>query len=339
MGLLGMRARHGRRADRIWIVMLASVVIGSSLGCGSEEGGPGRYPAHGIVEDVDLEGGQVLIDHEDVEGLMPAMTMNFVVPDRALLERLAPGQVIDFEIHFTGRSYDVVSVEVVGEARGEEGWRRLRDGLVRSSPAPDFELIDQAGRVVNLESLGDRVLLVDFIFTNCPGPCPVQTSNQVALQRRIPEAIRDDVHFVSISLDPVVDQPEVLERYASARGVDFSNWSFLTGPSDEVAGVVREWGVGSLRKDDGSIDHTLLTFLVHKGRVYERYTPRDAGDDKILAGILDLVERNPDESAPDQAPLLDESPLGGAQSLDEAQPLDGAQPLDPAQPLDQESSS
>ena len=40
-----------------------------------------------------------------------------------------------------------------------------------------------------------------------------------------------------------------------------------------------------------AIDHTLLTFLVHKGRVLERYTPSDAGDEKILAGIVDLVER------------------------------------------------
>jgi protein SCO1 len=271
--------------------MAFSVGLISLAGCSSEEGGPGRYAAHGVVEDVDLEGGQILIEHDDVEGLMPAMTMNFVVPDQRLLETLAPGQVIDFEIHFTGRSYDVVAAKVVGEADVEEGWRRLRDGLVRSSLAPDFELTDQTGRLVSLESLGDRVLLVDFIYTSCPGPCPIQTSNQVALQRRIPKSMRDAVQFVSISLDPINDRPEILERYASARGVDFSNWSFLTGPVDQVAEVVRSWGVGSLRKDDGTIDHTLITFLVHRGRVFERYTPRDAGDEKVLEGVIDLVQR------------------------------------------------
>ena len=142
-----------------------------------------------------------------------------------------------------------------------------------------------------LDSLADRVLLVDFIYTSCPGPCPVQTSNQVALQRRIPETIRDAVHFVSISLDPTNDRPEVLERYASERGADLSNWSFLTGPVKDVAGVVRSWGVGSLRKEDGTIDHTLLTFLVYQGRIFERYSPRDAGDPKVLDGIKDLVAR------------------------------------------------
>jgi len=295
MGLLGgrsllMSALVSASAS-VYGALLVLLLLIPLVGCRSEEGGPGRYAARGVVEDVDVESGQVLIDHEDVEGLMPAMTMNFIVPDKSLLETIEAGQIIEFEIEFTGRSYDVVAAEVVGEAPVEEGWLRLRGGLVRSSVAPAFELVDQSGRVVSLESLGDRVLLVDFIYTSCPGPCPVQTSNQVALQRSLPEAIREAVHFVSISLDPEVDRPEVLERYALARGADLSTWSFLTGPRDSVAQVARSWGVGSLRKEDGTIDHTLLTFLVHQGRVLERYTPRDAGDEKILAGIVDLVQQ------------------------------------------------
>ena len=276
---------------REWFVALGIVSMLVLAGCSLEEGGPGRYAARGVVEDVDVEGRQVLIGHEDIEGLMPAMTMNFAVPDAAVLEILAPGQVIEFEIRFTGHGYDVVAARVVGEAPAEEGWLRLRDGLVRTSPAPAFELIDQAGRSVSLQSLGDRVLLVDFIYTSCPGPCPVQTSNQAALQRRIPASMRDGVHFVSISIDPVVDQPEVLERYALERGADLSNWSFLTGPTEVVSEVVRRWGVGSVRNEDGSVDHTLLTFLVQGGRVMERYTPLEAGDEKILAGVLDLAAR------------------------------------------------
>jgi len=300
MGLLMMVA-SGLRAC---FVVLGGVWMLVLVGCSSEEGGPGRYAARGVVEDVDVEGRQVLIDHGDVEGLMPAMTMNFAVPDTDVLELLAPGQVIEFEIHFSGRSYDVVAARVVGEAPAEEGWFRLRDGLVRTSLAPPFELIDQAGRSVSLRSLGDRVLLIDFIYTSCPGPCPVQTSNQVALQKRIPASMRDVVHFVSISIDPVVDQPEVLERYALERGADLSNWSFLTGPIRVVSEIVRRWGVGSVRKEDGSIDHTLLAFLVQGGRVIERYTPADAGTEKVLAGVLDLAARQASgaDGAPRRAP-------------------------------------
>jgi protein SCO1/2 len=151
-------------------------------------------------------------------------------------------------------------------------------------------LIDQSGRAVSLESLGDRVLIVDFIYTSCPGPCPVQTSIQVELQHRIPKALRGEIQFISISLDPEVDRPEVLERYAAARGADLSNWSFLTGPTDEVAEVVRSWGVGSIRREDGTIDHTLVRFLVQNGRVIERYWTSDGRDDAILANLTTLAK-------------------------------------------------
>lgn len=285
MGLL-----NGSRL-RVFVRLFVAVgfIAAGLCGCDRKEGGPGRYSAHGTIEDVDVENGQVLIDHEDVGGLMPAMTMNFAVPDRALLERMAPGQVVDFTIHFTGHAYDVVDAKVTGEASREEGWFRLREGLVRTSPAPAFDLIDQAGRPVGLASFADRVLVVDFIYTSCPGPCPVQTSMGVALQRRIPESLREHVQFISISLDPATDRPEVLERYALERGVDLSNWSFLTGTTEDVAEVVRKWGIGSLRKEDGSIDHTLLRFLVKDGRIFERYWTAEADNEALLADVIALA--------------------------------------------------
>jgi len=272
------------------VLMALAVVALACVACQRKDGAPGRYPAHGTIEDVDVENGQVLIDHDDVKGLMPAMTMNFAVPDAELLARLAPGQVVDFVIDFTGHGYEVVEAEVVGSGSAEEGWMRLRDGLVRTSVAPPFDLIDQAGRPVSLASLADRVLIVDFIYTSCPGPCPIQTSVQVALQRKIPERLHDDVQFVTISLDPETDRPEVLKRYATERGADLSNWSFLTGPTERVAKVVRSWGIGSLRRPDGEIDHTLVRFLVDDGRIYERYWTNPKQDEKLLADVVALAE-------------------------------------------------
>jgi len=296
MGVLtsrGLRSRRPRRAGgwgrsvRPLLALVGALLAGLAASCGDDRpGGPGRYSTTGTVEDVDRERGQVLIEHGDVEGLMPAMTMNFVVPDRALLERLEAGQRIQFEIHFTGRSYEVVAAEVIGQASVAEGWRRLGDALVRTRPVPDFELIDQTGAPVSLASLGDRVLLVDFIYTSCPGPCPVQTANQVELQREIPAALRSEVHFVSISLDPGTDDPEALRRYARARGADLASWSFLTGPIDAVAEVVQGFGVGSLRQEDGTIDHTLITFLVRDGVVLEHYSGLEGREGKLLADVI-----------------------------------------------------
>jgi protein SCO1 len=278
-------------------VALVTTLFG--LACEERDGsGVGRYPAHGIVEDVDHEYAQVLIEHDAVDGLMPAMTMNFSVPDADVLARLAPGQVIDFELDFTGRSYEIVDFEVVGEGAFDAGWRRLGAGLVRSSPVPGFELIDQAGQPVVFSSFGDRVLLIDFIYTRCPGPCPVQTARQVALQRRIPEDLRGRVQLLSLSLDPDHDQPAELARYASRHGADLSNWSFLTGPVEKLAVLTRAYGVGSLRKDDGTIDHTLVTFLVHEGRLLDRYLPKPGEEDRLLADVVALASAPAGAAAP-----------------------------------------
>lgn len=307
------RPPHGRVFRSVCSAVCSALVVAGCLlataGCdGARDPAIGRHAAHGIVEDVDRENAQVLIDHEAVPGLMGAMTMNFTVPDPALLARLRRGQVIDFVIDFTGRSYVLVGFEVVGEGDPAAGWRRLGDELVRSRPVPDFELVDQAGRTVRGSDFGDRILLVDFVYTRCPGPCPAQTANQVALQRRIPASIRARVHFLSFSLDPANDDPVALERYATARGVDFGTWSFLTGPPEQLALLARAYGVGSLRQADGTIDHTLVTFLVQNGRVLERYYPRPGEADRLLADLVALAE----ERSADAVEAADAAGPGGA---------------------------
>lgn len=285
-----MRGRPDRRSLPRAVAALVTIAALFVVACENDRDARiGRHPAHGTVEDVDRENAQVLIDHGEVEGLMPAMTMSFHVPDAAVLGRLAPGQVIDFELEFTGRSYDVVDVSVVGEGRFEDGWRRLSDGLVRSSPVPDFALVDQAGEPFHFASLADQVVLVDFIYTQCPGPCPIQTARQVELQRAIPEALRARVHFVSLTLDPERDDPDALARYAKARGAALSNWSFLTGPPETLASLARAYGVGSLRKPDGTLDHTLVTFLVHGGRLLDRYYPKPGEAERLLADVTALA--------------------------------------------------
>ena len=153
---------------------LVLCLVGAS-GCRRDAAGP--HAGVGVVEEVKPEFGQVVIAHQKIEGLMEAMTMNFAVPDAELLARLAPGQKIEFEVQFTGRSYDVVSAKVVGEVEVGDGWARLGNTLVRADPAPAFSLIDQAGNPLTLSDLVGRAVLVDFLYTQCPGPCPILTQD------------------------------------------------------------------------------------------------------------------------------------------------------------------
>lgn len=257
------------------------------LACSGEKS---RWEAHGIVYDVQVELGQVLVEHDDIPGLMSAMTMSFDVPDPAVLARLSSGQVIDFVIDTSGRGYQLASFEVVGEATEEDGWVRFGDALVLAAPAPEFALTDQEGQPFGLGDLAGRGALVDFVFTSCPGPCPILTSNHVAVQRALTGAAREKTHFVSISLDPANDSPEAMRSYALARGADLDQWSFLTGDVAEVAAIISAFGVGSVRAEDGTIEHMLITFLIDgKGRIVKRYFGTEQDPKKIAADLEKLA--------------------------------------------------
>jgi protein SCO1/2 len=262
-------------------VLLVAVLL--ATGCDDVR----RYGGRGVIEDVKPEQGQVLIDHEDIPGLMPGMTMNFDVPDPELLASLEPGQQVSFTLVRTGRGYEVVDVLVLGTVEVGDEWARLGERLVHTTEAPPFELIDQDGRIVSSESLRGRTLLLDFIFTRCPGPCPILTARQVRVQRLLPDDLRDRVQLVSISLDPVNDTPEAMRAYAKEHGAALDDWSFLTGDPETVDAVVRSYHVGKTRNAEGEIEHLVISFLVdERGRILRRYMGMADEAEEIVADVV-----------------------------------------------------
>jgi len=269
---------------------ILAVVLSSAVCACSDGPAADRYPASGVVREVLIEDHQVVIEHDEIEGLMPAMTMSFDVPDHALLEKLAAGQAIDFTVEATGKSYRVVEATLKGEAgsAGSSGSFSEELASVRD-PAPAFELTDQNGAKLALADLRGKLVLLDFIFTSCPGPCPMLTSAHVTLQRMLPPALRARTRFVSISLDPVRDTPMALRAYGLARGADLAGWSFLTGDPEAVALVLKGYGVGSMRRPDGEIDHLVATFLIDaEGRIAQRFIGLEHEPEALLRALESL---------------------------------------------------
>lgn len=261
------------RRPRLPLVPIALLAL--ALACGGEGHPPGVHEGRGTVEAVLADDGQLVVAHEDIEGLMPAMTMSFDVADPALLEGLEPGQRIVFHLEAREGRYRILDLRVVGAA-GEAGAGGASGGsfepAASAQPAPPFALTDLSGETLALEDLRGKAVLLDFIYTHCPGPCPILTSTHVRVQRTLDEALRDRVHFVSITLDPERDTPEALRKYAEARGVDLSDWSFLTGEPEAVDEVLRAYGVGSTPGEGGEIVHVVATYLIDaQGRIAKRY--------------------------------------------------------------------
>ncbi len=280
MGLLSIAIRRRPRAFAVAATAIAFAWV--ALACSDSQ----KHSGHGVVHEVSPDDKQVLVAHDDMPGLMPAMTMNFSVYDPELLASLSPGDVIDFELTAERGSFWISDAEVVGRVTPEDGWSLMGDGLVKSDPAPPFALRDPDGREVSLAGLAGTTLLVDFIFTRCPGPCPSLTSNHVAVQRALSPELRERVHFVSISIDPERDTPEDMRAYGLARGADLADWSFLTGPPERIAEVMRAYGVGKRPTTEGETEHVLATFLIDgRGRVVKRYLGLDHAPEQIAADL------------------------------------------------------
>jgi protein SCO1/2 len=262
----------------------AALLIG--LACGRSD----VYVGTGEVREVDRENRQLVIAHEEIKGLMPPMTMSFDVADPALLDRTAPGQRIEFDLEAKENRFRILAIRAEGVVAGAVR-HPSHSGIANANdPAPDFTLTDQNGKSVTLASLRGQVLLVDFIFTRCPGPCPILTARHVELQKSLAPELASKVHFVSISLDPEYDTPERLAEYGRARGADLEHWSFLTGPPDQVADVVKRWGVGTLRTPDGQLEHVVATFLVDgKGQIAKRWLGLEAPVGDLRAEVTALA--------------------------------------------------
>ncbi len=119
---------------------------------------------------------------------------------------------------------------------------RLRPAAPEGPPlptitvAPTFELTHYDGRTVRNKDLLGKPWIADFVFTRCPGVCPIMTQRMKELASDLPPGI---AHYVSISVDPEHDTPEVLKAYAQKHEAG-PDWYFLTGTESEIYPLIRE---------------------------------------------------------------------------------------------------
>jgi protein SCO1/2 len=118
----------------------------------------------------------------------------------------------------------------------------VADKVVRSTARyeiPHVRLTRSDGKSVWFgDELDDgRPVVVDFIYTTCTSICPLSSQTFSALQERL-GAAREDVHLLSISIDPESDTPRRLAEY-SRRFDAGSTWQFYTGTLEASLAVQR----------------------------------------------------------------------------------------------------
>jgi protein SCO1/2 len=134
-------------------------------------------------------------------------------------------------------------------------------GLPSYGVVGDFALTDQSNQpFLSATALHGKVWIADFIFTNCPGPCPRMS----AQMSQVYTTLRDvkDLRLVSFTVDPARDTPEVLAKYAEHYQAPPGIWYFLTGSQQTLNYLARN--TFTLGNVDGSLEHSTRFVLIDR---------------------------------------------------------------------------
>jgi protein SCO1/2 len=294
------------RARSLWqpfahIVLLALL---SATAWGSDQ----TYAVEGMVLKVDVAHKTVIVSCQAISGYMEAMAMPFEVRDAKELDDLAPGASIGFKLvvqkdssYIEGikvHTYQGLEVDPLTARRlkllnqvADPTSTAARKPLAIGQSVPNFKLLDQNRRHVELSKFSGKIVALDFVYTRCALPdfCFRTSNNFARLQKRFKENLGRDLVLLTVTFDPAHDQPDVLLKY-SATWKASPSWHFLTGTPADVQKVCALFGLDAFQ-DEGLLNHSLHTAVIdRKGKLVanlegNQFTAEQLGD--LVQTVID----------------------------------------------------
>jgi protein SCO1 len=132
---------------------------------------------------------------------------------------------------------------------------------LRERRAPNVALLDHNGRSLRFydDVIKDQTVLINVMYTVCSNVCTPAMRNLIEA-RRLLGGLAIGLRFVSMSLTPLADTPEVLRAYKKLHGAG-DDWTFLTGTLDNVERVQRALGFIGGGAGDDLQSHTAMARL------------------------------------------------------------------------------
>lgn len=124
-------------------------------------------------------------------------------------------------------------------------------GSTKKLMIPDVEVLDQEGHALHFYSdlVKGKTVAINFIFTNCTTICPPLAATFARVQKEMGDKVGKDVHFISISVDPLTDTPERLKAWG-AKFKAGDGWTFVTGNKPEMDKLLNALGASVSRRED-----------------------------------------------------------------------------------------
>lgn len=165
-----------------------------------------------------------------------------------------------------------------------------KDTIYNTIPA--FKFLNQDSVWISEEDY-EGVYIADFFYATCPGICPIMTKEMVRVQQFI-QKNKLPIKILSHSVDPENDTPSILKTYAKEKGVDLSNWNFVTGDKKAIYDISYSYLITALEDLDNEhhFVHSEYFILIDaQKRVRGLYDGTNANEvDKLLNNLKILIQ-------------------------------------------------
>ena len=189
----------------------------------------------------------------------------------------------------------MVTLAVLLWVRNVEVTALRQRNITAYGTVPGFQLTNQNGQPFGSAQLSGKIWIADFIYTTCPGPCPMISGRMSELQKPLDKT---DVHLVSFSVDPEKDTPEVLRAYADKLQAEPGHWDFLTGAKSAIYNLSHDGF--KLAVSDGSeaqgipVHSTRMVLVDRHGQIRGYYDATEPeAITKLLADTNHLLREEP----------------------------------------------
>jgi protein SCO1 len=258
------------------------------------------YPVRGVVVSTDPANGEVLLKHDDIAGLMPAMTMPYRLENPSALSELHPGDLITATLladHDADGPINLRLTNIVVIAQARPDYKPAVNYHVpaKGDDVPDFKLLNQSNHTIDLKQFRGKVVLMTFIYTRCPLAdfCPRMSRNFATIDKTLQSdpTLYKNTHLLSVSFDPTYDTPKVLRSYGGAYtgnyvNETFQHWDFAAPSVAELPKMEQFFDVGVTPGENGTLQHSLSTVVIGKdGKIAAFWPTNDWSVEDVLAEV------------------------------------------------------
>lgn len=170
-----------------------------------------------------------------------------------------------------------------------------KSDLPIKSKLPEVSLQDFNNNEFQFSDLKGKVIVLSYIYTNCPDICHMTSSKLNSFKKSLPGKSRDDIYFVSISFDPERDTPEILREHARMMNLNLDNWIFLTGSKDNINKVLEAAGIDPwVERSPGVEGYTFshrdrISIVDRDGQIRMHYKGTNFDEQELSTDIKSLL--------------------------------------------------